>query len=295
MYDKNFLTTGIFILFLSFVNIVLYGQNFQQAPVNQDRIQAKSADWNNLGLIPEFFLPHFGKTPSKKALVAFPSVYDLRTAGPGGTSLVTSAKDQGTCGACWAFAAMGSMESYAKKTGRGDYDLSENNLKECHGFVSAACSGGNDNMISSYLARKSGPVAEIYDPYKPAVLGCKENINPEFWVEDIRFLTFQNLFDFDDKGFNRFWFWYAIKPLYTIEGPTVFFRISLKTPDFNNSICVLDLTAENGPYFKDILPIYPLISWDEIKIHKNWIKLIKLSKLWVNTFNYGLLKYKNEY
>ncbi len=192
MYDKNFLTTGIFILFLSFVNIVLYGQNFQQAPVNQDRIQAKSADWNNLGLIPEFFLPHFGKTPSKKALVAFPSVYDLRTAGPGGTSLVTSAKDQGTCGACWAFAAMGSMESYAKKTGRGDYDLSENNLKECHGFVSAACSGGNDNMISSYLARKSGPVAEIYDPYKPAVLGCKENINPEFWVEDIRFLTPRN-------------------------------------------------------------------------------------------------------
>jgi hypothetical protein len=112
--------------------------------------------------------------------------------------------------------------------------------------------------------------------------------------EDIRFLTFQNLFDFDDRGINRFWFWYAIKPLYTIEGPTVFFRISLKTPDFNNSICVLDLTDENGPWNNVQFTNYPKIPWDKIKIHKNWIKLYKSSKLWDNTFNYDLLKYKRE-
>lgn len=54
---------------------------------------------------------------------AFPSRYDPRELG-----LVTSVKDQGNYGTCWAFAIANCMESNALKKGLGEYDLSEYQL-----------------------------------------------------------------------------------------------------------------------------------------------------------------------
>jgi C1A family cysteine protease len=81
-------------------------------------------------------------------LLSFPSSYDLRSLG-----MVTSAKNQGNCGSCWAFASIGAIESYLKKLGYPDYNLSENNMKECHGFEWGGCAGGNNHIAASYLIR----------------------------------------------------------------------------------------------------------------------------------------------
>jgi C1A family cysteine protease len=97
----------------------------------------------------------------------FPACYDLRPLGR-----VTPIKDQGSCGSCWAFATMGGLESWFLTTGWGTEDLSENNLKECHGGTWGPCTGGNAFLSMAYLARRSGPLSEWDDPYAPTTTGC---------------------------------------------------------------------------------------------------------------------------
>jgi len=97
----------------------------------------------------------------------YPSSYDLRSLGR-----LTPVRNQGPCGSCWAFATYGALESWLLTVGRGSWDLSENNLKECHGFVLGPCAGGNALMAAAYLSRRSGPLNETDDPYEPNPTGC---------------------------------------------------------------------------------------------------------------------------
>jgi PKD repeat protein/C1A family cysteine protease len=85
--------------------------------------------------------------------------FDLRDEGR-----VTSVKDQGSCGSCWAFATFGSLESYLIPVD-GIWDFSENNLKNLHGFDWGPCDGGNHYIAAAYLTRWSGPVEELDDEY----------------------------------------------------------------------------------------------------------------------------------
>ena len=124
----------------------------------------------------------------KSGSKVFPSVYDLRTAGPGGTSLLNPVRNQGVCGSCWTFGAYGCMESWLKKSGVGIYNFSENNMKECHGFDYTACYGGNIDMVTAYLARRDGPILDVDDPYVDGVAGCTSGLNEQFYITDVRFL-----------------------------------------------------------------------------------------------------------
>jgi C1A family cysteine protease len=92
--------------------------------------------------------------------------YDLRNTGK-----LTAVRNQGNCGACWAFAAMGSVESMLKPGETRDF--SENNLKNKHGFDWGHCDGGNGDMSTAYFARRDGPVNESDDPYN-----ISSNVSP---------------------------------------------------------------------------------------------------------------------
>ena len=84
--------------------------------------------------------------------------YDLRD-----LERVTSVKDQGSLGTCWAFATYGSLESVLLP--EESWDFSESNLANTHGFDWDAIAGGNMDMSTAYLVRWSGPVAEADEPY----------------------------------------------------------------------------------------------------------------------------------
>jgi len=74
-------------------------------------------------------------------------------------------KDQKSCGSCWAFSAIGALESaYALKTG-SVVSLSEQQLVDCSGsFGNQGCNGGL--MTSSYEYLKQTPIQKSADyPY----------------------------------------------------------------------------------------------------------------------------------
>ena len=91
----------------------------------------------------------------------FPSSYDLRA-----QNRLSPVRDQGDYGTCWAFAAMGSLESgVLGKEGTAD-DFSENNLANLHGWdYDGFLIGGNALMATAYFAKWCGPVAESSDAY----------------------------------------------------------------------------------------------------------------------------------
>ena len=190
-------------MLLGCVPFYLKAQNkLQLAPLNPDFVayihnqltdekplQTKDGYW--LGGVPAPHMPgfkYFEKTKMLKAR-ALATKYDLRTAGTGQSSLLTSVKDQGSCGSCWAFATMGAIESRWKMLGFGNNDLSENNLKECHGFWWTPCKGGNLQMAAAYLVRKHGPLSETDNPYSVSEqLNCVGGLNEVAYVTDVRYL-----------------------------------------------------------------------------------------------------------
>lgn len=155
------------------------GAGPSQAPLNPYFVEHMNArqqgrvastvtpEGHGLGLIPSpIDLSHLQSQPSPLRPTvggAPPSSYDLRTAG--GISKVTSVKDQGSCGTCWAFATFGSLESALMPAEPRDF--SENNLKNLSGFDGTFCNpgGGQFYMSTAYLARWAGPINESEDPY----------------------------------------------------------------------------------------------------------------------------------
>jgi len=107
-----------------------------------------------------------------------PERLDWRTTGK-----VTPVKNQGVCGACYAFSTVGNLESSLLVGGRGLTNLSENNAKECNwwettgyesppGSPRGSCDGGSTVMVANLFSQE-GTVTESCDPYAATDTGCK--------------------------------------------------------------------------------------------------------------------------
>ena len=112
---------------------------------------------------------------------ALPSRWDWRDYGK-----VTSVKNQGGCGSCYAFATIANIESEILVDNAATLpnpDYSENNAKECNweevnnfvdpwGYAWGSCSGGNYEMLVNLFSQK-GIVLESCDPYVASDDSCK--------------------------------------------------------------------------------------------------------------------------
>lgn len=86
---------------------------------------------------------------------------------------VTPVKDQGTCGACWAFSATGAVEGqFYLKTGKL-VSLSEQQLIDCS-FANHGCNGGLTNPAFDYI-RKNGIVPTDSYPFTAQDGSCQFN------------------------------------------------------------------------------------------------------------------------
>ena len=155
-----------------------------QGRIAQGAVPTVSEEGHGLGHIPPLLdLSHTaGQVPYQlAATLGFPDRYDLRTLGR-----VTPVGDQGACGSCWAWGTYGSLESFLMPA--EEWDFSENNMKNTHGFDWGPCDGGNFIISTAYLGRWSGPILEADDPYDPADDYSPPGLVPQKHVQEVLFL-----------------------------------------------------------------------------------------------------------
>ncbi len=96
-----------------------------------------------------------------RACVALPASFDWRN---NGGDWMTSVKDQGGCGACWAFATTGYIEAMyniQESDLSKDINLAEQDLVSCS---PGNCSGGNPGVAMQYI-KAIGIVDQLCFPY----------------------------------------------------------------------------------------------------------------------------------
>lgn len=114
----------------------------------------------------------------------FPVVYDLRE-----TDYLTPVKSQSP-GGCWAYSTMGAVEARLKMLGYPEYNLSDNNLKFCHGYIPSRNTNGNHWMSSAYFARRSGPYLESEDPHPGGTSSnddCPTEFSALYYIHESRY------------------------------------------------------------------------------------------------------------
>lgn len=109
-----------------------------------------------------------------------------------GKNWLTQVKLQGGCGSCWAFAAVGALESYINLyyNQKFDYNLSEQELLSCS--QGGNCSGGFTNIAMDYI-KDYGIVTEDCFSYMAANSDCSNKcLMPTEKISIENFLYYQH-------------------------------------------------------------------------------------------------------
>lgn len=116
-----------------------------------------------------------GKKPSKVVAksvgTSSPSSSDWRS--KEGQDWVTPVRDQGGCGACWAFSSIAIMESKMKielNNSNYDIDLAEQDVLSCNPYGSN-CNGGLEVYALEHM-RRNGTILESCFPYVEKRVAC---------------------------------------------------------------------------------------------------------------------------
>lgn len=109
-----------------------------------------------------------------------PTNFDWRT--DGRIVAVTSVKDQGTVGSCWAFSTIGNIEGQWALSGKDLIDLSPEFLVDCdgtHDDKHADCSvfGGWPYLAYDFIIGAGGVPSEAADPYCAGTGACYPCMN----------------------------------------------------------------------------------------------------------------------
>lgn len=111
--------------------------------------------------------------PVKAEVPELPRRYDAREAGR-----ISSVKDQGDLGTCWAFASLQALESVLLPD--QEWNFAEDHMSHNPHFNLGPADGGEYTMAMAYLLSWQGPVREEEDPYgdgiSPAGLAAVKHV-----------------------------------------------------------------------------------------------------------------------
>jgi len=93
---------------------------------------------------------------------------------------VTPVKNQGQCGSCWAFSAIGMVEGWSAVTAGTLFNLAEQQLVDCAGsYGNQGCNGGWHDKAVDYLAASGGSCLQTDYPYTARGGACKKTCTPK--------------------------------------------------------------------------------------------------------------------
>jgi len=125
-------------------------------------------EWKDMYLS-KLAVPEIQGEEYKMSGVAAPDSVDWRTKGA-----VTGVKNQGQCGSCWAFSAVGAIEGAHFLAGNSLVSLSEQNLVDCsHNGGNQGCNGGLQPPAYEYVQNAGGIDTEASYPYTGRDGSCK--------------------------------------------------------------------------------------------------------------------------
>ena len=215
------------------------------------------------------------------SIQALPSGFDWRDVG--GQNYVTPVKNQGTCGACYAFAAIGNFESKLLIDGAGTFDFSENNAKECN-YRQASCGGGNYIDVANLFSQK-GTVLEPCDPYVADYDSCETTCPYQKTLLDWRIIS-------DDSVPSA-----GVLKQYLYDNGPIF--TALYAGDTMDPSWKSELNSYDGSYtlyYTYTEPIMPnhavlIVGWDDTLSHAGgsggWIVKNSWGTSWGGTCGYG--------
>lgn len=113
-------------------------------------------------------------SPEALKNLSLPSSFDWRD-----QNIMTPIKDQGYCGSCWAFAAVGMVELLIKKSINSNVDLSEQQVVDC---AEGDCEEGGYSSDALNYIRDSGIVLEQYYPYIARDQNCGVSRPSDYYI-----------------------------------------------------------------------------------------------------------------
>lgn len=131
------------------------------------------------------------KSSHYKSSSPIPAYYDLRNLGR-----VTPVKNQGFSSTCWAFAALGSVESCLLP--KEKWNFSEHHMQDLlsnsypYGFDRSYDGAGCWEMATAYLTRYSGPVTAAMDPYNDFNGNSPSKLQPVKHVQETIIIQARN-------------------------------------------------------------------------------------------------------
>lgn len=91
------------------------------------------------------------------------------------TPYLVPAKNQGRCGSCWAFAAIGAIEGNYNIIFKQPLEFSEQELVDCDNS-NLGCNGGSPNLAYNYIIKNQGISYYNAYPYTGIKAQCKTNL-----------------------------------------------------------------------------------------------------------------------
>lgn len=114
---------------------------------------------------------NFDKATTRRVLDELPDYVNWVEEGA-----VVGVKDQGSCGSCWAFSAVGAVETVKYLQDNELVSLSEQEMMDCdEHLINNSCNGGNMGAAFGYVTKNEGLCSEEDYPYIADFQDCADD------------------------------------------------------------------------------------------------------------------------